>query len=159
MNSKTLYRSAFVALCLISMLVLPAAAAQNGQASDMRGNAIDQGLKDELWADHQQYRLQRFDMNVEQATGVLSILDKYGIDAASCRTTVAAITGKRSALESALSTHEQEKLRTVNEEVKTLWKQFRKDIRSALREHYGGRAAGTSLPGLTGADDPADMSS
>jgi hypothetical protein len=153
MNQKTIFGSAFLALCLIGMLVLPAAAAQTGQAATVKGSAIDQGLKDDLWANLQQYRLQRFDLNVEQATGVIAILDKYGIDTTACQNTLVTINTKRPDLEAALSARDRAKLKTVNAELKTLWKQFFKDIRDALREHYGGRAAGTTLSGVNSAAD------
>jgi len=48
MNSKTIMKGAFLAFCLIGMLVLPAAAAPIGQATAGQTSAIDQGLKDDL---------------------------------------------------------------------------------------------------------------
>lgn len=156
MNTMIPTKSAFFALCLISMLVLPASAAQTGQTATVKGHAIDQGLKEDLWASHQHYRLQRFDLNVEQATGVIAILDRYGIDTTACQNTLSIISSKRSDLEAALSAHDRAKLKTINAELKTLWKQFLKDIRDALREHYGGREAAAGLfgmAGLTAAED------
>lgn len=150
MNQKTLFSSAFIALCLIGMLVLPAAAAQTAQKAIIKGNSIDQGLKNDLWASHRQYRLERFDLNEEQATGVIAILDQYGIDTAACKNTLTTISSKRPGLEAALSAPDRAKLKTINAELRTLWKQFFKDIRDALREHYGSRAAGMDLQGLTG---------
>ncbi len=151
MNKMIIIKSVFVTLCLIGMLVMPAAAAQTGQAATVKGSAIDQGLKDDLWANHQQYRLQRFDLNVEQATGVITILEQYGIDTTACQNTLSTISSKRSDLEAALlSTQVRAKLKTVNAELRTLWKQFFKDVRDSLREHYGGRAAGTGLSGMAG---------
>lgn len=156
MNSKTLFRGAFIALCLVGMLVLPAAAAQNGQASAMSGSTADQGLKDELYANHQLYRLQRFDMNVEQATGILAILDTYGIDTTSSKNTLTTISGKRSGLEAALDARDPTNLKTINAGLKNLWKQFRTDIRDALRAHNGGRAAATTLFPLDSTEDTQD---
>ncbi|MDD1685081.1 MAG: hypothetical protein LUQ19_04225 [Methanoregula sp.] len=150
MNKMTITKSVFVTLCLIGMLILPAAAAQTGQAATVKGSAIDQGLKDDLWANYQQYRLQRFDLNVEQATGVITILEQYGIDTTACQNTLSTISSKRSDLETALSAQDRAKLKTVNAELRTLWKQFFKDVRDALSEHYGGRAAGRGLSGMAG---------
>jgi hypothetical protein len=144
MNQKTIIKSAFIALCLIGMLVLPAAAAPAGQGTSAKVSAVDQGLKDDLWANHQQYRLQIFDMNVQRATSVIGILTKYGIDTTSCQATLTTISSKRSELESALTARDQEKLKTVNEELKTLWQQFRTEMKDAIRGHYGKGAAGSS---------------
>jgi hypothetical protein len=142
MDKNTILRSAFVAFCLIGMLVLPAAAAPAGQGTPSI-STTDQGLKDDLWANHQQYRLQRYDLNVQQAESVITILGKYNIDTTACRATLTTISGKRSALEAALSARDQEKIKTVNAELRTLWQQFRKEIRDAARDHRGKGAAGT----------------
>jgi uncharacterized protein YpuA (DUF1002 family) len=76
MSKNTILRSAFVLFCLIGMLVLPAAAAPAAQGTPSI-STTDQGLKDDLWANHQQYRLQRFDMNMQQAESVITIIEKY----------------------------------------------------------------------------------
>jgi hypothetical protein len=144
MNTNTILRSAFVAFCLIGMLVLPAAAAPAGQGTTTKVSAIDQGLKDDLWANHQQYRLQDYDMNVQRATSVISILNKYGIDTTTCTGTLSTISGKRSALETALTNKDKEGLKTVNADLKTLWQQFRTEMRDAIRGHYSKGAAGTA---------------
>jgi hypothetical protein len=142
MDKNTILRSAFVAFCLIGMLVLPAAAAPAGQGTPSI-SSTDQGLRDDLWANHQQYRLQRFDLNVQQAESVITILEKYNIDTTACQATLTTISGKRSALEAALSARDQEKVKTVNAELRTLWQQFRKEIRDAVKDHLGKGAAGT----------------
>ncbi len=142
MSKNTILRSAFVAFCLIGMLVLPAAAAPAVQGTPAI-STVDQGLRDDLQANHQQYRLQRFDMNVQQAESVITILGKYTIDTTACQATLITITGKRSELETALSARDRAKLKTVNAELKTLWQQFRKEIRDAARDHHGKGAAGT----------------
>ncbi len=142
MSKNTILRSAFVAFCLIGMLVLPAAAAPAVQGTPAI-STTDQGLRDDLWANHQQYRLQRFDMNVQQAESVITILEKYNIDTTACQATLTSISGKRSALEAALSARDQAKLTTVNAELRTLWQQFRKEIRDAVKDHRGKGAAGT----------------
>jgi hypothetical protein len=145
MQKTSILKGAFVALCLIGMLVLPAAAAPgNGQMAKMNGSAVDQGLKDELWANHQQYRLQQFDTNVQRANSVLTILSKYGVDTTTCQATLSTISGKRPALETALTSKDKEGLKTVNEELRTLWKQFRTGMKDALRAKYGKGAAGLS---------------
>jgi len=141
MSKNIILRSAFIAFCLIGMLVLPAAAAPATQGTPAISTA-DQGLKDDLWANHQQYRLQRFDLNVQQAESVLTILEKYNIDTTACQATLTTLIGKRSELEAALSARDQAKLKTVNAELRTLWQQFRKEIRDTVRDHRGKGAAG-----------------
>ena len=74
-------------------------------------------------------------MNVQQAESVITILEKYKIDTTACQATLTTISGKRSALETALTARDQAKLKTVNAELKTLWQQFRKEIRDAVRDH------------------------
>ena len=142
MNKNTILRGAFVAFCLIGMLVLPAAASPAVQGTPAI-STTDQGLRDDLRANHQQFRLQRFDMNVQQAESVITILGKYNIDTTACQATLTTISGKRSALEAALSARDQAKLKTVNTELRTLWQQFRKEIRDAVKDHRGKGAAGT----------------
>jgi hypothetical protein len=105
-------------------------------------STVEQGLKDDLWANHQQYRLQAFDMNVQRATGVISILNQYGIDTTACTGTLSTIGSKRSSLETALTNKDREGLKTINADLKTLWKQFRTEMRDAIKEHYGKRATG-----------------
>jgi len=144
MNQKIIVKSAFIALCIIGMLVFPAAAAPGGQGTSAKVSAVDQGLKDDLWANHQQYRMQIFDMNVQRATSVFGILNKYGIDTTSCQATLTTISGKRSELDAALTARDQEKLKTVNAGLRTLWQQFRTNVKDAIKGHYGKGAAGSS---------------
>jgi hypothetical protein len=149
MNTNTIIKGAFVAFCLIGMLVLPAAAAPAGQGTTAKVSAVDQGLRDDLWANHQQYRLQAFDMNVQRATSVISILNKYGIDTTACSGTLSTISGERSALETALTNKDKDGLKTVNADLKTLWQQFRTEVRDAIKDHYGNKAAGTTASSTT----------
>jgi hypothetical protein len=151
MQKTTLYRGAFLALCLIGMLVLPAAAAPSGQASSAGANAIDQGLKDDLWNNHKANRLETFDMHVRHAESTLAILGQYGIDTTACEATLSTIEAKRTDLQSALDAQDRQKLKTVNAELKTLWQQFLKDVREAIRSHYGTKRSAAGMP-----DDTAE---
>jgi len=149
MTKNTIITSAFVAFCLIGMLVLPAAAAPAGQETMAKMSTVDQGLKDDLWANHQQYRLQAYDMNIQRATSVISILNKYGIDTTACTSTLSTISGKRSIVETALTNKDKEELKTVNADLKTLWQQFRTEMRNAIKGHSGKKAAGSSAATAT----------
>ena len=150
MQKTSILKGAFIALCLIGMLVLPAAAAPgNGQIAKMNGSAVDQGLKDDLWANHQQYRLRQFDTNVERANSVITILGKYGVDTTASQAALSSISGKRTDLETALTSKDKESLKTVNEELKSLWQQFRTGMKDALKAKYGKGAAGLS-PSIAG---------
>jgi spore germination protein YaaH len=137
------------------MLVLPAAAAPAGQGTVAKVSTVDQGLKEDLWANHQQYRLQAYDMNVQRATSVISILNKYGIDTTACTGTLSTISGKRSALEAALTKKDREGLKTVNADLRTLWQQFRTQMRDAIRDHYSRKTSSSSIATAT-ADLAAD---
>lgn len=149
MNTNTILGSAVLAFCIIGLLVAPAAAAPAGQGTTAKVSAVDQGLKDNLWANHQQYCLQAYDMNVERANSVISILNKHGIDTTACTSTLSTISGKRSALETALTNKDKDALKTVNIDLKTLWQQFRTEMRDAIRDHYGRKAAGNSAATAT----------
>ena len=68
MKNATIIKGAIIACCLIGMLVLPAAAAGQGNAT------IDPGLKNALWTEQGQHRLTVFDANVQHANNVIGIL-------------------------------------------------------------------------------------
>lgn len=136
MNSKTIMKGAFLALCLIGIVVLPAAAATIGQTATGQGSGIDQGLKDDLWANHHQYRLEHFDLNVQRANSVISILNKYDIDTTQMQATLASITGERGALDTALTNKDKESLKTINANLVSLWKQFAQERKDSVKAHY-----------------------
>lgn len=152
MQKHPILKSAFVVLCLIGMLALPAAAtAASGQATEATTNAIDKGLKDDLWNNHKANRLEAFNMHVRHAESTIEILGRYGIDTSGCESTLSSIEAKRADLESALTAQDRQKLKTVNAEIKTLWRQFLKDVRDAIRGHYGTRSgAGAKLIDASG---------
>lgn len=142
MNTKTIVKGAFLAFCLIGMLVLPAAAAAPvRQGTNANAAAIDPKLKDDLWNNHVTYRLQAFDIHVNHAKDAIDILEKYHCETDQVKSTLSTITGMRSGLESALNSHEKEKLKAINEELLELWKQFRKEVRDSIRDHYGASGA------------------
>jgi hypothetical protein len=144
-------KGAFLAFCIIGMMVLPAAAAPGGQGNG-NGAQADQGLKDDLWANHYQYRLSGFDTNVQRATSVIAILNKYNIDTTQPQSTLATISSKRSSLETALSSKDQESVKAINAELKTLWEQFRSEMKESVKAHFTAAraAAKTSAAGKTG---------
>lgn len=145
MNTRTILNGTFLAFCLVAMLVLPAAAAPAAQATNARANAIDQGLKDDLWNNHVQNRLAEFDMHVQHATSVIGILNKYGIDTTQMQSTLNTFSGKRTELQTALNNRDKEALKTINSELRELTKQFLKEMRDAIRDHYGKmKAAGST---------------
>lgn len=137
MNAQTMLKGAFLTFCLIGMLAVPVAAAANGQGVNAQGQVIDQNLKDDLWANHHQNRLKEFDLHVQRATSVIGILDKYNIDTTKVQATLTTISGKRAALDDALTTKDREELKTINADLVSLWKQIRKDMRDSIKAHYG----------------------
>lgn len=136
MNVHHMIKGTFLAFCIIGMMVLPAAAASNGLGTNGNGTQIDQGLRDDLRANHYQYRLSGFDTNVQRATSVIAILNKYGIDTTQPQSTLTTISGKRSALETALSGKDQERVKAINAELKTLWEQFRNEMKQSIKAHF-----------------------
>jgi len=159
MKPATMMKGAILVCCLIGVLVLPAAAAPAGQAGSGQVSAIDQGLKDDLWANHHQYRLQEFDLHVQRANSVIGILGKYNIDTSQMQATLASITDKREALDTALTNKDQAALKTINADLTALWKQFIQETKDAVKAHYttaraaaksgstGSAATSTGLPG------------
>lgn len=147
MNTKSILKGAFLAFCLIGMLALPAAATPvaqvNGQGM-MNGkvNSIDDGLKEDLWNNHVQYRLKLFDMNVQHGTDVIKILNDHNIDTTLMQTTLDEFSGKRSELQTALENQDKDALKRINAELKELRQEFLKEMRDAIRAHYS--AAGTA---------------
>jgi hypothetical protein len=154
MNSKTIMKGAIIAFCIIGMLVLPAAAA--GQATTTgQASAIDQGLKDDLWASHHTYRLQEFDSHVTQANNVIAILGRNSIDTTRMQATLTTISGERSALDTALTNKDRDNLKTINAALVSDWKQFAQEMKDAVRAHYtaaraAAKAARISAAGTTG---------
>jgi hypothetical protein len=149
MISKTLMKGAFLALCLVGMLVLPAAAATGSQGTTGQA-VIDQGLKDDLWANHHQYRLSEFDLHVERANSVIGILDKYSIDTTQMQATLTTISGERAALDTALANKDKAGLRTINANLVSLWKQFAQEMKDSVKGHYT-TARAAAKAGATGA--------
>ena len=122
MNSKTLMKGAFLALCLVGMIVLPAAATTAGQATTGQASVIDQGLK--------------FDLHVERANSIIGILDKYNIDTTQMQATLTTISGERAALDTALANRDKAGLKTINANLVSLWKQFAQEMKDSVKGHY-----------------------
>jgi len=153
MNSQKMIKGAFLAFCIIGMMVLPAAAAPMSQTANSNGATIDQGLKDDLWSNHQQYRLQEFDLHVTRANSVIAILNRYSIDTTQMQSTLTTISGKRSALETALTSKDEASVKAINAELKILWQQFRTEMRESIKAYVTAAraAAKTSATGKAGA--------
>ncbi|MGB7789310.1 hypothetical protein [Methanoregula sp.] len=148
MDRKTIMKGAFLAVCIIGMLVLPAAAA--GQ-----GSGVNQGLRNDLWANQQQYRLQEFDNHVQEANSVISILGKYNIDTTQMQATLASISGERAALQTALTSEDRAGLQAVNADLVPLWKQFMQETQESIRAQRTSAqsAATTGSDGTAGTVD------
>ena len=148
--SKSTIAMALLGLVLVAALVLPASAAQaNGNAAG-KAAKIDPQLKEDLWANHVQYRLQHFDLNIQRGESVIAILGKYGIDTTNPETTLATISGQRSALETALQNKDRDALKTINTNLASLWKQFAQEVKESIKSHYKvGRAGSMTGSGVT----------
>ena len=156
MNTTTILRGAFLALCLVSLLALPAAAAQNGQAMNGKANLIDQELKDDLWTNHVQYRLKAFDMHVQHGTDIIKILTDHNIDTRGMQGTLDTFSGKRSEFQTALENQDKEAVKKINDELRQLRQEFLKEMRDAIRNHYASTSAANTartagIAGMTAA--------
>jgi len=150
MKPATMMKGAILACCLIGMLVLPAAAAPAGQAGTGQVSAIDQGLKDDLWVNHHQYRLQEFDLHIQRANSVIGILGKYTIDTTQMQATLGLITEKRAALDTALTNKDQAALKTINADLTVLWTQFIQETKDAVKGHYTAARAAVKTGSASG---------
>jgi DNA gyrase/topoisomerase IV subunit A len=95
-------------------------------------------------------------MHVQHANDVIKILKDHNIDTTCMQVTLDSFSGKRAELQTALKNRDNEALKTINTELRELAKQFFKEMRDAIREHYG--ATGTAdtartggIAGMTGA--------
>jgi hypothetical protein len=123
-----------VLFCLIGMLVMPVAALNSGGqnvAGDHR--PIDPGLKDELWTIHVEHRLARYDLNVQTAGKVITALDSHGYDTAAITGILDDIQEKRTSLADALEAQNRAALKKINQELLSLWKEFRQEMRHLLK--------------------------
>ena len=149
MKKTQILKGALLACCLIGMLMLPVAAAPAGQA--MNKSVLDPRLKNDLWNAQEQHRLTIFDANVAHANSVIGILGTYSIDTTQLQATLTQISGERPALKSAFAGQDRTALKTVNQQLETLWKQFRQEAATAVKEHYKqARQTGSTSSGITG---------
>ena len=151
---------AFLGLVLVAALALPVSAAQADGNAAVRVAQIDPQLTADLWANHEQYRLAHFDLNIQRATSIIGILDKYGIDTTRPSATLATISDQRAALKTALDNKDRDALKTINANLLSLWKQFAKDVRDSIRAHYqaghAGAGSGTTVTPGNGAGEGSD---
>jgi hypothetical protein len=68
---------------------------------------------------------------------VIGVLDTYNIDTDKVQETLTTISGKRAALDEALTTKDREELKTINADLVSLWKQIRMDMRDSIKVNYG----------------------
>jgi len=153
MNRQTIVNGVFLAFCLVGMLVLPAAAAPVGQGTNVNANAIDKGLKDDLWNNHVTERMQEFNLHIQHATDVIVILNKYGIDTTQMQNTLNFISAKGTELQTALNNKDKDALKTINNDLKELWKQYLQEMRDSIKDHYGKLKAANN-PSTTGSTSP-----
>jgi len=116
---------------LVAVLALPAAALAPAAGTEKAG--IDPGLKEELWNIHTVHRLDIFDGNVKAAGEAIAALERYGYETSGLSATVDAISGHRDALATALEARDREELRSINKELFTLWKDFRKETKQLIK--------------------------
>jgi hypothetical protein len=129
---------AALALCLVGMLVLPAAAAPSASAERTGKMAkIDPTLKDDLWTVHKDYRLKIYGLHVEKAGAVIDVLEEHGCDVTELNGLLGEIEGQREPLKTALDNKDRDALKTVNKELKDLWQELRKGVRDSIRECSG----------------------
>jgi len=141
---------ALLGLVLVAALALPASAAQangNGNAYGKAGK-MDSGLKSDLWAVHAQYRLQVFDTRVQGADAVVTVLGNHGCPTTDLSATVTSIGNERSALSTALTSQDRQALKSVNQDLVKLWKQFAEETRASVKA-CSGQTSGSVTPDET----------
>jgi hypothetical protein len=144
MNAHTALKGACLTLCLIGLMTLPVMAANGGAGQNAKAS-VDPDLISDLWNSHEHYRLAHFDLNVQHANDVIGILENYSIDGTPLEETLATISAKRPELQAALGNRDRQALKNVNNELKGLWREFVKETRDAIRDHYGNGADAAAL--------------
>jgi hypothetical protein len=129
---------AALALCMVGMLVLPTAAVStaSGEQAGKMGK-VDPALKGDLWAVHKDYRLKIYDLHVEKAGAVITVLENHQCDVTGLNTVLGEINSQRDPLKTALENRDRDALKTVNKELKDLWQEFRKGVRDSIRACSG----------------------
>ncbi|WAC05721.1 MAG: hypothetical protein OS112_03590 [Methanoregula sp.] len=144
MKATQLIAGAFLACCLIGMMVLPASAASGVQGMNVKAAKIDSGLQDDLWKAHAENRLETFDMHVRHAKDIIDVLEAHGINTSGPQAVLDQFAAMRPELEQALNNHDREALKTVNQKLIELTKQFLRSVRDAIRASAGTATASES---------------
>ena len=126
--SKNSILMAILGLVLVAAIALPVSAAQaNGNGK------IDPQLKSDLWNTYGQYRLQVYDTRVQGANAIVTVLGNHGCPTGDLTATVTAIGNERTALSDALTNHDRTALQGVNQQLVSLWKQFRDQAKASIK--------------------------
>lgn len=149
MKATRLIAGAFLACCLIGMLVLPASAASDSQGMNVKAAKIDAGLQEDLWKTHIHDRLETFDMHVQHAKDIIDVLEAHQINTSGPQAVLNQFVALRPELEQALNNHDRDALKTVNAKLIDLTSQFLKSVRDAIRASAGtatASASGMAMP-------------
>jgi hypothetical protein len=139
MKGRTMTRKSIliagILLCLVGMLALPAAAAvaTKGESTVLGEGAIDPELKNELWGIHMQHRLDSYERNVKAAGDAIEALGQYDYDTSALSDTLTEISAKHDALEAALNDRDRDELKSINADLRHLWKEYRQEFRQLLK--------------------------
>jgi hypothetical protein len=143
--SRNTIGMAILCLVLVALVALPVSAAQaNGNGVGQAGK-IDPQLKSDLWNTYGKYRLQVYDTRVQGANEAVSVLGSHGCTTGDLTTTVTAIGNERTALSDALTNHDRKALQGVNQQLVSLWKQFREQAKASIRACSGQAGTGNSV--------------
>lgn len=137
MKATRVTAGALFACCLIGMLVLPVSAASDVRQVNAQASKIDAGLAEDLWKTHMENRLEAFDMHVRHGKDIIGVLEAHGIDGNGPQGILDQFGSLRPELEQALTSHDREALKTVNEKLVELTRQFLKSVREAIRAPAG----------------------
>lgn len=131
--SRNSIAMAILGLVLVAAIALPVSAAQaNGNAVGQAGK-IDPQLKSDLWNVYGKYRLQVYDTRVQGANEAVTVLGSHGCPTGDLTTIVTAIGNERTALSDALTNHDRTALQGVNQQLVSLWKQFRDQAKASIQ--------------------------
>lgn len=122
-----------IAFCLLATIVTPAIAVSNENGRWKNGGTINEGMKNDLWNLHIKYRILFFQLRQERAEAMIDVLEDHGCDVGTLPTDLQEIEAYEKKLEDALNDHDWKGLRTINHELKDLWKDFRKEVKESIR--------------------------
>ena len=106
---------------------------RNQNAHSMGVAACIQQCPDDVWDIISTHKLSIFDLRVDTATALIALYEEKGFDVTDARVILDEIKDMREDLSAALESRDKDELKTVYEDISSLWKDLRKEFRQWLK--------------------------